>query len=79
MNVKVKVPKKEEIEIQVEHVTADDLKAALRPYEEKYGLSSEEFYEKFQRGEIAESLETIDWYMDYRVYLRAIGDLNNDA
>jgi len=79
MNIKVKVPKKEEIEFHVEKVTAEDLKAALRPYEEKYGMPSEEFYEKFQRGVIEESLETIDWYMDYRVYLRAIGKLNDDA
>jgi len=43
--VKVKVPKKEEIEIQIADVTALEFKAALRPYEEKYGLRSEGFYQ----------------------------------
>lgn len=79
MSVKIKVPKKEEIEVHIEYVTAEELKAALRPYEEKYGLSSQEFYEKFQREEIPETLETIDWYIEYRAYLRAIGQLNDEA
>jgi hypothetical protein len=79
MSVKVRAPEKEEIEIPTRHITVEELKAALRAYEEKHGLSSETFYEKFQRGEIAETLETIDWYMDYRVYLRTVGQLDEDA
>jgi hypothetical protein len=79
MKARVKAPKKEEIEIPIRRVTIEELKAALKLHEEKHGLSSEVFYEKFQQEEIAETLDTIDWYMDYRAYLRAIGQLNEDT
>jgi hypothetical protein len=52
MKVNVRLPKKEEIEVSIRHITIEELKAALKPYEEKYSLSSEAFYEKFQQGEI---------------------------
>lgn len=78
-SVKNKMPIKREVEFAIRDVTAEDLKASLRQYEERYGLSSEEFYEQFQRGEIAETLETVDWCMEYRVYLEVIGKLDDNA
>jgi hypothetical protein len=33
----------------------------LRFFEQKYGMSSEEFEQKWNRGEIEESLEVIEW------------------
>ena len=33
----------------------------LRVFEQKYGMSSEEFEQKWSRGEIEESLDVIGW------------------
>jgi len=71
--MKVKVAKKEEQEVPIKRATPKELKRELKHFEDKYGMSSKEFYEKFKKGEIAENRETVDWYIAYRFYLRSIG------
>lgn len=72
-SVRVKSPRREEKEIQIRHISVEELREELRPFEEKYHLSSEEFYEQFKRGEIEDTKETVDWCLTYRFYLHAIG------
>ena len=71
--MKVKVTKKEEQEVPIRRVTSKELKKELKRFEDKYSMSSKEFYEKFKKGKIAETRETVNWYIAYRFYLRSIG------
>jgi hypothetical protein len=71
--IRVRSPRREEKEIQIRQISVEELREELRPFEEKYHLSSEEFYEKFKLGEIEDTKETVDWCLTYRFYLYAIG------
>lgn len=42
-------------------VTRDEFMAMLREYEEQFGMSSAEFYEKWQNEELPEKVEFIFW------------------
>ncbi len=37
---------------------------ALEVFEQRYAMSTEEFERKFKTGEIAETLDFIDWWME---------------
>ena len=37
----------------------------LKEFEEKYGMSSEEFYERFEKGELGDSQEFMLWAAEY--------------
>ena len=39
--------------------------------EQKYGMTSEQFYEKFSRGEMGDDMDVIDWAGSYEGYLWA--------
>ncbi|MBI3949185.1 MAG: hypothetical protein HY314_01840 [Acidobacteria bacterium] len=71
---KVKVIRREEQKVPIHEVTLKELRTRLKRYERKYGFTSAEFYEKFKRGEIEDTKDTVDWYIEYRVYLRAKGE-----
>jgi YD repeat-containing protein len=44
---------------------------ALRRYEKKYGMSSAEFYRRFQAGELGEDeRDYFDWRVEYNAYRR---------
>ena len=38
--------------------------------EQKYGMTSEQFYEKFSRGEMGDDMDIIDWAGSYEAYCR---------
>ena len=38
-----------------------DIEAQLRQFEARYGMSSEEFYRRFQRGELGDSADFFEW------------------
>lgn len=40
----------------------------LRLFEERYGLTSEEFGRRFEAGEVAESLDFIEWAGEIKTY-----------
>lgn len=40
----------------------------LRSFEEQYGLTSEEFMRRFEAGEVAESLDFIEWAGEVKTY-----------
>jgi len=66
-------------ETPVRQVTPEELKQELAIFETRYGLSSQEFYERFKRGEIEDRAETVEWCIKYRFYLYAIGQGDYEA
>ena len=46
-----------------------ELAQELRRYEQQYGMSSEEFFRRFQRGELGDALDFIDWAGAYHLFL----------
>lgn len=73
MAMKVKVVQRRTQRVPIRKVTLKELRERLKPYEKKYGMTSAEFYERFRRGEIEDTKETVDWYIDYQFYLLAKG------
>ncbi len=41
----------------------------LNSYEERYKLVSEEFYDRFCKGKMEDSLDVVEWSNDYQHYL----------
>jgi len=41
----------------------------LSLYEESYGLSSEDFYDRFSKGLMEDSLDFVEWSNDYQNFL----------
>jgi hypothetical protein len=71
--MKIKAPKKEEVEIPFQRITVEDIAARLKEYEQAYGMTTEEFHRKFTSGEIAETREMVEWHLEYRLYLHVTG------
>ena len=42
-------------------MTPEEVKAVLGNYEKQYGMSSEEFYTKWKRGETYWVADSVDW------------------
>ncbi len=42
-------------------MTLEEVKEALTGYEHKYGMTSNEFYEKWKKGEAYFVAESVDW------------------
>jgi len=50
---------------------ADDFVQLVRELawlEQKHGMDSAEFYEKYQRGEMGDAMEIMEWASKYRIY-----------
>jgi hypothetical protein len=45
----------------------------LQAFEKQYGLTSEEFAQRFETGEIGESLDYIEWAGEIETYRRLEG------
>lgn len=41
----------------------------LNRYEEKYHLSSEDFFDKFKKGQLDDSIDHVEWSNDYQNFL----------
>jgi hypothetical protein len=44
-----------------------DLKARLKQFEESYQMSSEDFYKRFQAGELEDSIDFFEWNTYYEM------------
>ena len=65
-------PKKEDVLARV--------KAVLREYEEKYGMTTEEFVKTIYGTPAEDTADFLDWGMGYRAYLRLTkGDAEDGA
>jgi hypothetical protein len=47
-----------------------ELAVELRGFEQQYRMTSEEFYRKFNAGEIGDDIDFFDWNATHRMYLR---------
>jgi len=45
-----------------------DLEARLSAYEERYGMTSEEFYRRFRAGELGDGIDLVEWSVFYEMY-----------
>lgn len=50
---------------------ADELHADLLRFEERYGMASEEFYNRFESGELGDDADFIEWASFYDMYQNA--------
>jgi hypothetical protein len=41
----------------------------LSCYEGRYGMASEEFYDKYEKGQMEDSIDFVEWANDYRHYV----------
>jgi hypothetical protein len=41
----------------------------LSIFEGKYGMSTEDFFDKFSKGQLGDSIDFIEWSNDYQHYL----------
>lgn len=49
----------------------ETLHADLAEFEGKYGMPSPLFYDRFQKGELGDSMEYVEWASLYRMAMRA--------
>ena len=52
-------------------------KSILEKLEKKYDMSSHAFYEKYQKGEMGDSPDMIDWSGEYKILLKLEKDLKH--
>ena len=50
----------------------EDLIVTLRKFEDKYGMSTIEFYARFVAGKMGDSADFVDWAGDFMIYQRLI-------
>ena len=51
--------------LNIKQLTLEDLKRKLAKYESEYGMTSREFISKYNRCELEENLEYMDWAWYY--------------
>ena len=47
----------------------------LSTYEERFSMSSEEFYDKYAKGSLEDPIDFVEWSNDYQHYLNIRQDL----
>lgn len=55
-----------------QHLTFDELSLRLRDYEQKYGYSTIEFYQRFEKGELGDDDDLLLWAGYYHLYLTSL-------
>lgn len=55
---------------------SNELSAELKIYEQRLGMTSEDFFRKFNAGELGDSADFFEWSALYQMYLRASERLN---
>ena len=54
------------------HLTFDDLSERLGQYENKYGLSTIEFYPRYREGQMGDEDDVMMWAGLYHLYLTSL-------
>lgn len=54
--------------IELRDMTNEEVKAILEEFERKYGMSSEEFYTKWKKGETDWVSESVEWSGLFEAY-----------
>jgi len=47
----------------------------LSRYENRYGMESEEFFNRYSSGQMADEVDFVEWVNDYRHYLAIRGEV----
>jgi phage shock protein A len=59
-----------ENEVRLLEASISRSETRLRDFERRYGMSTEEFIERFENDELQETLDFIDWIGEYRLLQR---------
>ena len=59
------------IPVKIRRLTAKDLEELLKKYEAKYHMTTQEFSTKFNRGELPEDIEYMEWITYYDMAFQA--------
>ncbi|MEZ4517432.1 MAG: hypothetical protein R3C44_11575 [Chloroflexota bacterium] len=51
--------------------TVEVLESDLTEFEDKYGLKSSQFFERFEHGDMGDAMDYIEWASLYQMYVRA--------
>jgi hypothetical protein len=54
----------------------EDLRTELKVYEDRFKMSSDDFFNKFSAGELGDSADFFEWSALYQMYLRSSERLN---
>lgn len=59
------------VEAAEAHRDVDELRADLLGFEDRFGMTSEEFYNRFEAGEMGDGADFIEWASFYDMYQNA--------
>lgn len=54
--------------LEEREMTLEEVKETLKGYERKYGMTSEEFYEKWRKGQTYHVAESVEWVSIFESY-----------
>ncbi|MBK1986644.1 hypothetical protein A0J48_003655 [Sphaerospermopsis aphanizomenoides BCCUSP55] len=54
-----------------------DLEQSLKNFETKYQMSSSDFYQKFQEGQLGDEIDMIEWSVFYEKWTNAKQQIHN--
>ena len=60
------------MEFKTKRLSFEELSERLHAYEQKYGLSTIEFYRRFQNGELGDDEDLLMWNGIYHLYLTSL-------
>ncbi|TAF08061.1 MAG: hypothetical protein EAZ77_07685 [Nostocales cyanobacterium] len=55
-----------------------DLEQSLKNFETKYKMSSSEFYQKFQAGQLGDEIDFFEWSVFYEMWTNAQQHIHNN-
>jgi hypothetical protein len=58
--------------LKPQRLTFEQLSQRLRAYEQKYGYSTIEFYDRFDKGELGDEDDLLMWVGLYHLYLTSL-------
>jgi hypothetical protein len=73
LNQKIQSGQRENSEIYAQIL---DLENRIKQYEDRYRISSEEFYPKFRSGELGDEMDYFEWNVYYEMLLAARKELS---
>jgi hypothetical protein len=53
----------------------EEMRVELEVFEKQYGMASAEFFDKFERGELGDTVDFFDWSATWQMYTHARGYL----
>ena len=72
LTVQMTIDKIIEQKIEEERKSMRHLKRRFRRFERKYKIASEEFYERFSKGELGDSADFVEWFAYGDMYHRSV-------